>query len=113
MDLVDRIISERRSLYTDPEFLSYMAENRTEHVENDVSGDPKYRLMERPEYLEDGRRVARYGADLSNLYTIILLLRHGCISSRDFELYEIGSDVDGIRVHHAEKVRKLAPCLPV
>ncbi len=113
MDLVDRIISERRSLHTDPEFLSCMAENRTEHVKNDMSGDPKYRLMERPEYLEDGRRVARCGADLSNLYTIILLLWHGCIPSRDFELHDMGSDVDGIGVHHAEKVRRLAPCLPV
>ncbi len=58
-DLVSRMIAEGRDPDTDPEFLSYMAEKSTEPMEDSLSGNPKYRLVEMPEYLEGRMKMTR------------------------------------------------------
>ena len=102
MDLVDRIIAEGRSLYSDPELLKYMAEKSTGPVGDDLSGDPKYRLVEMPEYLEGRRKMTRYGANTCNLDSVILLLRYGCTPPRNCEPHEVQGDIEGMmecRIH--------------
>ena len=73
-DLVRRMIAEGRDPDTDPEFCRYMCLKNARPIGDDRSSEPKYRLVEMPEYIEGRKRMAKRVADLYHLDSVILNL---------------------------------------
>lgn len=95
IELVNTIISEGRSLYTDPEFISYMSLKNPQPVGNDLHGEPKYGLIEMPAYIKGREKMSKRGADLTHLYGIILMLRYGYMPPENCKAHKILGDMDG------------------
>ena len=101
-DLVRRMIAEGRDPETDPEFCRYMCLKNARPIEDDRSGEPKYRLVEMPEYIKGRKRMAKRGANLYHLDSVILNLRYGCTPPRNREPREVHGDIEGMmecRIH--------------
>ncbi len=64
-------------------------------VGNDLHGEAKYGLIEMPEYVKGRERMAKRGADLGQLYSIILMLRYGYMPPESCKPHKIQGDPDG------------------
>lgn len=95
-DLVRRMIDEGRSPDDDPEFLGYVAVRNAGPVGNDVGGNPKYRLVEMPEYLKGRERMAGRGADLADLDSVVLILRYGYLPPKGCHPHKLRGKNEGL-----------------
>ena len=99
-DLVRRMIDEGRDPYSDPEFLGYVAVRNARPVGNDVSGNPKYSLVEMPEYLKGRERMADRGADLADLDSVVLILRYGYLPPKGSHPHRLHGKNEGLLECH-------------
>ncbi len=101
-DLVRRMIAEGRDPDTDPEFCRYMCLKNARPIGDDRSGEPKYRLVEMPEYIKGRKRMAKRGANLYHLDSVILNLQYGYMPPRNCKPHKLHGNMEGLMECHIE-----------